>query len=102
MDLAAIAETTVEMWTLIDAKLTARSKQDTDPAVKAKIMEKAMSLYMTQIINEAKGGGKPAPQQQEARPASQKQLAYIKDLGGDPTVVKTSVEASKYIEDLKK
>ena len=102
MELSAIAETTVEMWILVKSKLIARSQQDIDPSIQAMILREAMSLYMTNMINEAKGSSKPAEKQQEARPASEKQLAYIKDLGGDPTVVKTSVEASKYIEDLKK
>ena len=58
MDLAAIAETTVEMWTLIDAKLVARSQEKLDPTIKAMILDKAMSLYMTHIINEKRSGAK--------------------------------------------
>lgn len=102
MDLAAIAETTVEMWTLIDAKLIARSKENLDPQIKATLLKEAMSLYMTHIINESKSSAPGAPPKQEAKAASEKQLAYIKDLGGDPSTVRTSYEASQYIEDLRK
>jgi len=54
MDLQAIAETTVEMWVLIDAKLKARSQENLEPEVKAMMLDKAMSLYMTHIIHKAK------------------------------------------------
>ena len=102
MELSEIANTTVEMWILVNSKLTARSQQDADPVIKAQIFSESMKLHMTNIINEAKGGGKPSEKQTDARQASQKQLDYIKDLGGDPTTVSTSVEASKYIEDLRR
>jgi len=102
VELSEIAEKTVEMWVLVKAKLIARSQQDIDPQIQATIISEAMKLYMTNIINEARSGDKPAEKQQEAKPASQKQLDYIKDLGGDVSCVKTSVEASKYIEDLKR
>jgi len=59
MELGAIAETTVEMWVLIQAKLVARSQDKIDPAIKATILREAMSLYMTNIINEAKHGSTP-------------------------------------------
>jgi len=102
MDPSAIAETTVDMWVLIDAKLTARSQQTIDPEIKAMLLDKAMSLYMTHIINEKRGGAAPAAPQETVRPATDKQLAFIKDLGGDPGTVHSSVEASKLIEELKK
>jgi len=102
MELSAIAETTVEMWVLIDAKLIARSQDKIDPIIKAKLLDEAMSLYMTHIINEAKGTGKPAEQHQEARSASQKQLDYISDLGGDPSRCLTAAEASDEITRLRK
>ena len=102
MELSEIAEKTVEMWVLVKAKLIARSQQDIDPQIQATIISEAMKLYMTNIINEAKSGGKQEEKQQDTRMATQKQLDYIKDLGGDVSTVKTSLEASKYIEDLKK
>lgn len=102
MDPAAIAETAVEMWVLIDAKLTARSQQDIDPQIQAMILSEAMKLYMTHIINAARSTAPGAAPQQEGRPATEKQLAFIKDLGGDPSTVHSSAEASKLIEELKK
>jgi len=55
---AAVAETTVEMWVLIDAKLQARQQKGIAPEIAAMILDKAMSLYITQIINEKKYGDK--------------------------------------------
>lgn len=59
MDPAAIAETTVEMWALIDSKLTARNMSMLDPAIKAMMLKEAMALYMTNIINAKKHPPKP-------------------------------------------
>lgn len=102
MDPAAIAETTVEMWVLIKAKLIARSQQDIDPQIQAMILSEAMKLYMTHIINASRKAVPGEPEKKEGRPATDKQLAFIKDLGGDPTTVHSSAEASKLIEELKK
>ena len=102
MSLSETAERTVEMLVLIDAKLIARSQQNIDPSIKAMLLKEAMALHMTNIICEARSGDKPAEKQQDTRMATQKQLDYIKDLGGDVSTVKTSLEASKYIEDLRK
>jgi len=101
MDPAAIAELTVEMWVTIRAKLIARSQQDIDPQIQAMILSEAMKLYMTHIINEKRSSAPGAPPQQEGKPATDKQIAFIRDLGGDPSKVSTSFEASKYIEELK-
>jgi len=102
MDPAAIAELTVEMYSLIDAKLIARKYSMLDPEIKAMMLDKAMSVYITNIIKGEKSSAPGASPQQEGRPASQKQLDFIRDLGGDASTVKTSIEASKLIEELKK
>ena len=102
MDLGAIAETTVEMYVLIDAKLTARNMSMIDPAVRAMMLKEAMALYITNVIKETRGSTPQSQPDATGRPASDKQLAFIKDLGGDPSKVHSSVEASKLIEELKK
>jgi len=101
MDPAAIAETTVEMWVLIDAKLKARSQENLDPEIKATMLKEAMALYMTHIINKAKSTGERSDDSEEPRPMSEKQKKYIEDLGGDPSGIKTAVRASAKIEELK-
>jgi len=58
MDIAAIAETTVEMWVLVNAKLIARQQDNLDPEIQATILSESMKLYMTHIINEKKYGEK--------------------------------------------
>jgi len=102
MDLAAIAETTVEMYVLIDAKLQARQLTGLEPEIKAMMLKEAMALYITNVIKETRSSTPQSQPDATARPASEKQLAFIKDLGGDPSTVHTSVEASKLIEELKK
>ena len=59
MDPAAIAELTVEMWSLIYSKLIARKYTDIDPQIQATMLSESMKLYMTHIINDAKRGPKP-------------------------------------------
>jgi len=102
MELSETAEQAVEMWTLVRAKLVARSQGDIDPQIQAQILSESMKLHMTNIINQAKGSSSSPQQQSDAKMASEKQLAYIKDLGGDPSTVRTSYEASQYIEELRK
>lgn len=102
MDPAAIAELTVEMYSLIDAKLIARKYSMLDPEIKAMMLKEAMALYITNVIKETRSTPGAAAQQQEGRPASQKQLDFIRDLGGDASTVHSSAEASKLIEELKK
>ncbi|GAH54276.1 unnamed protein product [marine sediment metagenome] len=61
MDPAAIAELTVEMWSLIDAKLVARKYTDIDPGIKSTMLSESMKVYMTNLITESK-----RPQSQKA------------------------------------
>jgi len=102
MDPAAIAELTVEMYSLIDAKLISRKYSMLDPEIKAMMLKEAMALYITNVIKETRSAVPGAAPQQEGRPASQRQLDYIRDLKGDPNTVHSSAEASKLIEELKK
>ena len=101
MDPAAIAETTVEMWCLIDAKLIARKFTDLDPEIKAMMLKEAMALYITNVIKETRSTPERSDSTEAPRPASEKQLKYIDDLGGDSRTIHTAGEASREIERLK-
>ena len=101
MDLAAIAETTVEMWVLIDAKLTARSQENLDPEIKATLLKEAMALYITNVIKGTKSTPERSDDSEAPRKASEKQLKYIDDLGGDRSTIHTAQEASDEITRLK-
>lgn len=59
MDPAAIAETTVEMYALIDAKLKARWQETLEPEIRVMMLDKAMSVYITNLIKEQKYGSTP-------------------------------------------
>lgn len=101
MNLQAIAETTVEMWTLINAKLIARSQENLDPEIKATLLREAMSLYITNIIKGTKSSPERSDDSEAPRQASEKQLKYIDDLGGDSSQIHTAKEASDEITRLK-
>lgn len=101
MDPQAIAETTVEMWTLINAKLIARSQENIDPEIKATLLREAMALYITNIIKGTKSPTTGPASSEEPRQASEKQLKYIEDLGGDRSKIHTAKEASDEITRLK-
>jgi len=94
MDLAAIAETAVEMWILIDAKLIARKQTMLDPEIRAQIFSEAMKLYMTQIINEKKYSTKPVAEQPTddehckkcGRKFTDKEIGFLEGRTGDERI----------------
>jgi len=102
MDPAAIAELTVEMYSLIDAKLIARNFSMLDPEIKAMLLDKAMSVYITNLIKGERSTSERSDDSEAPRLASQKQLAYIDDLGGVSSEIHTAKEASDEITRLKK
>jgi len=99
MDIAAIAETTVEMWVLIDAKLKARKQENIEPELKVAILDKAMSLYITNIINEGKKGDKTPAEMGKIEPPSKAQLDYAADLGITNARTMSKQELSKAIDE---
>jgi hypothetical protein len=101
MDPAACAETTVEMYSNVNAKLTARQLGSLDPVIKAQILSEAMKLYMTHIIKESRSVVPSSKEKQSDEPPTPKQREFIKDLGGNPDLPETKQEASDYISKLK-
>ena len=99
MDLPAIAETTVEMLVLIETKLIGRKRENIDPEVKAVMLDKAMSLYMTHIINEKKyPSGTPGATGQ-IEPPSVAQIKYAEDLGITNARSMSKQECTKAIDE---
>ena len=102
MDPGACAETAVEMWVLVDAKLAARQQKDIDPLIRARILSESMKLYMTNIINEAKGAkAAPGAPDQSGAP-SEKQMDFALSLGCENPGSMTKKELSAWIEKNKK
>ena len=99
MDLSAIAETAVEMWCLVGAKLIGRRQENIEPEIKAQVFSEAMKLYMTQIINEKKYGAPDAPTEERAERPTEKQIQYAKDLGCDKPEDMTKQQLSKWIDE---
>ena len=102
MEPGACAETAVEMWVLVDAKLSARHQKDIDPLIRAQILSESMKLYMTHIINEAKGTS-AAPGAPDASGApSTKQMDFALSLGCVNPGSMTKKALSAWIEEHKR
>ena len=102
MDPSACAETAVEMWVVVDAKLSARQQKDIDPLISARILSESMKLYMTNIIKEErKASAAPGMQDYSGEP-SQKQMDFALSLGCENPGSMTKKELSAWIEKHKK
>lgn len=66
------------------------------------IFDRVDHWLLSEQIQKERQGVHPDKEKKEGRPATQKQLDFIIDLGGDPRWSGTSFEASKEIERLKK
>lgn len=79
-------------------------KFEKDPRIDEQLMifDRVDHWLLGEHIQKQRGGTSDVQQQREGKPASEKQIDFIIDLGGDPAHVQTSYEASKYIEELKK
>ena len=79
-------------------------KFDKDPRIDeiTTIFDRVDHWLLSQQIQKERDGVPPSKEKKEGRPATEKQIKFILDLGGDPEWEGTSYEASKYIEELKK
>lgn len=66
------------------------------------IFDRVDHWLLSQQIQKERGSTAVDRDKKEGRPATEKQMNFIIDLGGDPKWTGTSFEASKYIEGLKK
>ena len=90
-------EVTVDMWCLIQAKLIARKQENIDPSIKAQILSESMKLYMTKIIQKGRSEGQTQLHKDTDNPPSEKQIALIAKMGGDPRDISSRQEASEWI-----
>ena len=67
----------------------------------AQIYSRVDHWLLSQQIQKERAGTADGSAEKQGKPATQKQLAFIIDLGGDPRWTGTSLEASKEIERLK-
>lgn len=108
MDRAALAEDVVDLYEAVRLAYHKSYGQDPEEATLISLFERAHTFIIHKNI-QAERSGVPSKQKKkpfkkkagEGRPVSQKQRAFIEDLGGDPDQVSTSQEASDYIEELK-
>jgi len=72
-----------------------------------KLTEETLNVIFEQVCSFDRGERAGAARQQvrdqqgeqQADPPTQRQLQYIKDLGGDPDKIKTKTQASQWIEE---
>ena len=101
-EISVCAETAVEMWILVDAKLSARQQKDIDPLISARILSEAMKLYTTEPISESKEPV-PGPAAKDASGVpSEKQMDFALSLGCESPGSMTKKELSAWIDKHKK
>lgn len=74
-------ETAVQIYTVVENRLTKAGFDAMMEANKIEIFREAMKLYMTGVINEGRKSAPPQQGQQEIQHPSEKQIKYAKDLG---------------------
>ena len=98
MDPQACAETTVEMYSNVNAKLIARKLGDIDPVIKAQILSESMKLYMTHIIKESRQSVPYSEEEKKTEPPTPRQVQFAKDLGCDNPESMSKTELSEWID----
>ena len=97
-------ETAEEMVTIMSLCSAAYQKRyDNKPSdeVLCMLMDRCHRQIISDAINERHGHVHSSKPTSEGKPATDKQMMFIIDLGGDPHWHGTSFEASKEIERLK-
>jgi len=97
-------ETAEEIVTIMECCSAAYQKRKDVKPSDAILIMLTDRCHRQLISNEIKKGyeqGSTAPPKQTGKPATDKQISFIIDLGGDPDWTGTSFEASKEIERLK-
>ena len=101
MDPNACGETAVQIYTVVENRLTAAGYDAMMEANKIEVFREAMKLYMTNLINEKGKGGSPQQGQQQIHHPSQKQIDYAEDLGCKNADTMDSKTLSKWIDEHK-
>lgn len=97
-------ETAEEIVTIMEccsAAYQKRKEEKPSEAILVMLTTRCHSQLISNTIQKSRSSA-PKPQQtNEARQASEKQLKYIEDLGGDRTKIHTASEASEAISRLR-
>jgi len=98
-------ETAEEIVTIMEccsAAYQKRKEEKPSEAILVMLTTRCHSQLISNTIQKDRSAQKQVGKDFEARLASEKQLKYIDDLGGDSSTIKTASEASKEIERLRK
>lgn len=97
-------ETAEEMVTIMSCcRACYQKRYDEKPndAILCMLTDRTCRQILSEEIQKQRGAVHPDKEKKEERPATDKQMSFIIDLGGDPHWTGTSFEASKEIERLK-
>ena len=101
MDPNACGETAVQIYTVVENRLTQAGFDTMMEANKIEVFREAMKLYMTTLINEKGKGGSPQQIPQQVSHPSEKQIQYAKDLGCTNADTMNRITLSKWIDEHK-
>lgn len=102
MTQADLIKEKIELYSEVKQEFIRKFEKDPRIDEITTIFDRVDHWLLSQQIQKDRADGKGGGEQKEAKPATQKQLAFIIDLGGDPHWTGTSKEASAYIEELKR
>ena len=97
-------ETAEQIVTIMECCSAAyQTRKDEKPSDEILVMltDRCHRQLISDQIQKDRGTPKQQSQTNEPRPASEKQLKYIDDLGGDSATIKSAADASKEIERLR-
>ncbi|MFH1593730.1 MAG: hypothetical protein ABID09_03415 [Candidatus Omnitrophota bacterium] len=89
-------------WELIAVEYKDKYGLDILPSIQIALFDGVRRDLAIDQIEQKRGAVRQDKEEKAAEPATQKQLAYIIDLDGDPHWSGTKQEAMKYIDELKK
>ena len=95
------AEEIVTIMSCCSASYQKRYDEKPSDEILCMLTDRCCRQLISDEINKDKGKPKTPIDRERERMASQKQLDYISDLGGDPTTIKTAKQASDEITRLR-
>lgn len=89
-------------WELIAVEFKDKYAVEVTPSIQIALLDRVERRLISQEIEQKRGAVRKDKEEAAAEPATDKQLKYLIDLGGDPHWQGTKQEAMTYIDKLKK
>jgi len=101
MSTMEVAEEMVTIMSLCSASYQKRYDEKPSDAILCMLTDRCHRQLISNDIQKQRSSVGADKEKKEGTPASDRQMKFIIDLGGDPHWTGTSYEASKYIDKLK-